>query len=106
MFYVFLKNGYKKRLKYPLMGFAFIQPYLSSPSLGRMRTKVKVCNQIHIFTPEYIRACVALDNFRLNYLFKIFTISSIKPLNNKSFYRMLLLLSGDISSNPGPKNNF
>ena len=55
--YVFLKNGHKKRLKYPLMGFVFIQSYLSSPSLGRMCTKVKVCNEIQCFTPEYTRAC-------------------------------------------------
>ena len=77
----------------------------SSPSLGRLCTKVKVCNQIQFFTPEYIRACVALDNFRLNYLFKISIISTIKRLNNNSFYGILLLLSGDISLNPGPKNN-
>ena len=37
--------------------------------------------------------------------FKIFTISNIERLNNKSFYRILLLLSGDISLNLGPKNN-
>ena len=40
-----------------------------------------------------------------NYSFKLFTISNIKQLNNKSFYCILLLLSGDISLNPGPKNN-
>ena len=44
-------------------------------------------------------------NIRFNYKFKIFTISNIKRLNSKSFYRILLLLSGDISLNPGPKNN-
>ena len=87
------------------MGFVLIQSYLSSPSLGRMCTKVKVCNQIHFFTPEYLCACVPLDNRHLNYLFKIFTISNIKRLNHKSFYHILLLLSGDISLNPGPKNN-
>ena len=48
--YVFLKNGHEKRLKYPLMGFVFIQSYLlSSPPLGRMCTKVKVCNEIKFF---------------------------------------------------------
>ena len=38
--YVFLQNGHDKRLKYLLMVFVFIQSYVSSPSLGRMRTKV------------------------------------------------------------------
>ena len=31
--------------------------------------------------------------------------SNIKQTNNKSNYRILLLLSGDISLNSGPKNN-
>ena len=68
-----------------------------------MCTKVKVCNQIQFFTPEYIRTCIALDNFCLNYLFKICTISIFKRLNSKSFYRILLILSGYISLNPAPK---
>ena len=102
--YAFLKNGHEE-VEIPLLGFVFIQSYLSSPSLRRMCTKVQVCDEIQFFTPEHIRTCVALDNFRLNYSFKIFTISNIERLNNKSFYRILLLLSGDISLNPGPKNN-
>ena len=48
--YVFLKNGHEKRLKYPLISFAFLQSYLSSISLRRMCTKVKVCNEIKFFT--------------------------------------------------------
>ena len=87
------------------MGFVFIQSNFSSPSLERMCTKVKVCNQIQFFTREYIRACIALDNFRLNYLFKICTISIFNRLNNKSFYRILFILSGYISLNPAPKTN-
>ena len=102
---IFLKNGHEKRLKYLLMVFVFIQSYLSSPYLGRMCTKFKACNQIQCFTPEYIRACDGLDTFCFNYQFKIFTISNIKRLNNKSFHHILLLLSGDITLNPGPKNN-
>ena len=86
------------------MVFVFIQSYLSSPSLGRMCTKVKAFNQIQFFTPEYIRACDELDNVRLNDQFKVFTISNAKQINNKSFYRILLLLSGDIGLNPGYKN--
>ena len=54
--YVFFKNGHEKRLKYPLMDFVFIQSYLSSPSLERMCTKVKVCNEIHIFFYQNIYA--------------------------------------------------
>ena len=84
------------------MVFVFTQSYLSSPSPGRMCTKVKACNQIQFFTPEYIRTCDLLDNNCFNYQFKI---SNIKRFNNKSFYCILILLSGDISLNPGPRNN-
>ena len=80
--YVFLNNVHEKRLKYLLMVFVFIQSYLSSPSLGRMCTKVKACNQVKFFTPEYISSCDALNNIHYNYQFKIFTISNIKRLNN------------------------
>ena len=83
--YAFLKNGHEKTLKYILIVFVVIQSYLSSPSLGRMCTKVKACHQIQFFTPEYIHACDALDNFRFNYQFKIFTISNINRWNNKFF---------------------
>ena len=70
-----------------------------------MCTKVKICNETQFFTPEYTTACVTLDNLCLNYSLKLFTISNSKQLNNKSFYCILLLLSGDISLNLGPKNN-
>ena len=70
-----------------------------------MCTKVKICNETQFFTPEYTTACVTLDNLCLNYSLKLFTISNSKRLNSKSFYCILLLLSGDISLNLGPKNN-
>ena len=70
-----------------------------------MCTKVKICNETQFFTPEHTTACVTLDNLCLNYSLKLFTISNSKRLNNKSFYCILLLLSGDISLNLGPKNN-
>ena len=70
-----------------------------------MCTKVKICNETQFFTPEYTTACVTLDKLCLNYSLKLFTISNSKRLNNKSFYCILLLLSGDISLNLGPKNN-
>ena len=70
-----------------------------------MCAKVQACNHIQSFAPEYRCACDALDNICFNYQFKNFTMSNIKRLNNKSIYRILLLLSGGNSLNPGPKNN-
>ena len=56
----------EKRLKYLLMVFTFIHPYLHPPSIGRTRSNVKACNQIQFFTLEYMRTCDELDNVRLN----------------------------------------
>ena len=95
----FFKNGHEKRLKYLLMVFFFTQSYLSSPSLWRMCSKIKTYNQIQFFTPEYMHTWDELDNVHFNYKFKVFTILNIKRINHKSFYRILLLLSGDVSLN-------
>lgn len=46
-----------------------------------------------------------IDNVCFNYQFKNLTISNMKQTNNKPFYCLLLILSGDINLNPGPKNN-
>ena len=71
-----------------------------------MSSKVKACNQIQFFTPERKCTCDELDKVRFNCQFKNFKISNIKRVNIiASFYHILLLLSGDISLNPGPKNN-
>ena len=71
-----------------------------------MSSKVKACNQIQFFTPEHKCTCDELDKVRFNCQFKNFKISNIKRVNIvASLYRILLLLSGDISLNPGPKNN-
>ena len=83
------------------MVFIFIPSILNSPSLGRMCRKVKACNQIQFFTPKYINTCDELEIINLI----LFTISNMKRINNKSFHFILLLLSGDISLNQGPKNN-
>ena len=101
-----MKIEYKLQ-RFSCISFLFKAPwsYLGSPSFGKLCAKVKPCNQIQIFTPEYMCTCDALDNVHFNYQIKIFTTSNIKSLNNKSFYRILLLLSGDISLKPGPKNN-
>ena len=101
------KEGTRKEVGISFNGFCF---YTAMPSFGRMCTKVKACNQILSFfffflSPEYIRACEALDNIGFNYQFKIFTFSNIRRLNNKPLYRTLRLLSGDISLNPGLRNN-
>ena len=64
--------------------------------------EVKLCHQIEVFTPEYLSANNKLHEAFLSSQFTVLTISKVKQINNKSFYRLLIILSGDISLNPGP----
>ena len=67
--------------------------------------KIKVFSKIQFFTLEIIHTCDDLISFRFNYLCKFHTIPKLKQKNNKSFLRILLILSGDVSLNPGPVYN-
>ena len=63
---------------------------------------VKLCHQIEVFTPEYLSANNKLHGAFLSSQFTVVTIAKLKQINKKSFYRLLTILSGDISLNPGP----
>ena len=65
---------------------------------------VKLWHQTEVFTPEYLSANNKLHEAIafLSSQFTVLTISKLKQINNKSFYRLLIILSGDISLNPGP----
>ena len=67
--------------------------------------KIKFFKKIQFFTVQFIHACDDLFSSRFNYLCKFHLIPKLKRINNKSFLRILLLLSGDISLNPGPFYN-
>ena len=67
---------------------------------------VKLCNRLQIYSPDYIRTSNELHETSLLSQFSILTISKLKAINNnKSFCRLILILSGDISLNPGPVYN-
>ena len=89
------------RLPYLLIVFIFLQIHLDLPSRQKTYLKIKVFNKIQFFTVEFIHTCDDLISFCFNYLCKFHLIPKLKRINNKSFLRILLLLSGDISLNPG-----
>ena len=86
---------------------AFVSLYsLTGPYSPRCTfNKLKACNQIQFFTLDSIYICNELVSFHSSLLSNFYTISKFKRINNKSFYRILLILSGDISLNPGPVYN-
>ena len=63
--------------------------------------KLIACNQIQFFTLGFIYICDELVYFHSSLLCKFYTISKFKRINNKSFHRILFILSGDVSLNPG-----
>ena len=63
---------------------------------------VKLCYKIEVFTPKYFNANNKLHEAFLSSQFTVLTISKLKQINNKSFYRLLIIFSGDISLNPRP----
>ena len=63
------------------------------------------CSQSHFFTYESINACENLETSCLYSDFVFSPISKLRQRNSNSYFNLLLLLSGDISSNPGPLCN-
>ena len=62
---------------------------------------IKLCHQIEVFTPEYLNANNKLHEAFVNPQYTVLTISKLKQINSKSFYRLLIILSGYLSLNPG-----
>ena len=93
------------RLPYLLIVFIFLQIHLDLPSRQKAYLKIKFFNKNQVFTVDFIHTCDDLFSSRFNYLCKFHLIPKLKRINNKSFLRILLLLSGDISLNPGPVYN-
>ena len=57
-----------------------------------------------IFTYESIDACNFLHTPHIHNAFVFFALSKFKDRNKDFFFKFLLLLSGDISLNPGPSH--
>ena len=66
---------------------------------------IKTCSQLHFFTYESINTCDTVEILCLHSDLVIFSISKLQYRNPNSYFSLLLLLSGDISLNPGPLHN-
>ena len=90
------------RLKYLLILFIFLQIHLHSLSFQKTTLKIKAFNKIKFFPLDFIHIFDDLNGYRFNHLCKFYTIPKFKRMNSKPFLRILLMLSGEISLNPGP----
>ena len=100
-FYVYLRNKRDTRLAYFLISFVSLYSLTGLSSPRCKFSKLKACNRIQFFTLDSIYICDELVSFHSSLLSNFYTISKFKRINNKSFYPILLILSGDISLNPG-----
>ena len=65
---------------------------------------LKTCPKNEFFTIETIRFTNKINELFLETNFKLFSLSKMRNKNNHLYLKMLLILSGDVSSNPGPVN--
>ena len=101
--HVFLKSRRDCRLKSIFMCIVFLRSIFYSPFKHKIvYNDIKLCHQIEVFTSEYLNTNNKLHEAFLNPQYTVPTISKLKQINSKSFYRLLIILSGDISLNPGP----
>ena len=66
---------------------------------------IKTCSQLHFFTYESTNTCDIVKTSCLHSDLVFFSISKLQYRNSNSYFNILLLLSGDISLNPGPLHN-
>ena len=80
------------------MTFVFLKYKNSSDFFNRVRT----CTRSEFFTFEFMNICDNLQFLvtRMNNTF--YSLSKLKYRNLNSYFHFLILLSGDISLNPGP----
>ena len=101
--HLFLKDRRDFKLKYVLIYVAFLCLFFYLSFKHKIiYNDVKLCHQIEVFTPEYLNAKNKLHEASVSSQFILLTISKLKQINNKSFYRLLIILLGEISLNPGP----
>ena len=68
-------------------------------SLEVIRPLRRLCKGHITYSPYYISACNKQHENHLSQ-FSFLEISKLKAINHKSFYRLILILSGDINLNP------
>ena len=97
---VFLRNKHE-RVKAFFRCIIFLLT-ITKPNLLTKNDILKSTSKI--FTYESIDACNLLHTSHIHNAFVFFALSKFKYRNKDSFFKLLLLLSGDISLNPGPSH--
>ena len=109
-FFIFLLsfNILRKRkndpcLKIILTSIAFLVCILYR--FSRPQNRLKSCSSCQFFTHDTIKITNEVNTSYFQRELRFFAISKFRLKSDNSFYPLLLLLSGDISLNPGPFGN-
>ena len=97
---VFLRNKHNRVKSF--FGCIIFLLTLTKPNLLTKNDILKSTSEI--FTYESIDACNLLHTSHIHNAFVFFALSKFKYGKKDSFFKLLLLLSGDISLNPGPSH--
>ena len=77
----------------------FIHKHIKTPDQNEA---IRSCSKHEFFTFDYIDTCENIWSLEAQLTINHFSISKLKYKNLNSFSQLLLLLSGDLSLNPGP----
>ena len=105
-FHLLIKQKPDVRVKIiPLAIFFFIGSYIKNLQHPTPHREINVCSRSHFFTIELINNFESLYTPHLHSQSAFLSVSQHMYHNSNSYYRLLLLLSGDIILNPGPFHN-
>ena len=102
-YYIFLKHNGELRIKIfefvILISVLNIMKYFNH---SEVFDGIKTCSQLHFFAYESTNTCDTVETSCLHSDFVFFSISKLQYRNSNSYFNLLLLLSDDLSLNPGP----
>ena len=81
----------------------FLHKHIKTPDRNEA---MRSCSKHELFTFDYINTCGNIQSFGTQLTINHFLISKLKYKNLYSFSQLLLLLSGDITLNPGLIHQF
>ena len=100
---IFCKNRVLNFSKLFISIFVIFLCFCKAPN-NSTDSDLKSCSKFEFYSSESLKLQENLNNVNRNTSLAYFTISKLrnKPKHFLKFYQILLLLSGDISLNPGP----
>ena len=105
-YHIFLKHNHELRIK--IFEFVILTSVINVMKYfthSEVYDGIKTCSQLHFFTYGSINTCDTVGTSCLHSDLVFFLISKLQYRNSNSYFNLLLLLSSDISLNPGPLHN-